>query len=419
MDDINSIVTDICTKAKSAWPAISVLSTESKNEVLYKMASLLEEEQDIIKQENQKDLSAGEKVGLSSAMLDRLTLNSKRINSMIKGLKEVAELSDPIGSSYDSRTRPNGLEISKMRVPIGVILMIYESRPNVTVDSAALCLKSGNCIILRGGKEAINSNRILAALFQRALRECELPEQAIQLVETTDRAAIDELLKQSGSIDLVIPRGGEGLIRAVAEKSKIPVIKHYKGVCHVYIDKQADLKKAREIAINAKVHRPGVCNAMETLLINRNMPELFISELLDAFHNLNVEIRGCPEICKIDNKAKLATEEDWYAEYLDMILAVKKVESMDQAIEHIAKYGSFHTEAIITENKDKAEEFIRRVDSSSVMVNASTRFSDGGEYGLGAEIGISTDKLHARGPMALEELTTYKWVVRGNGQTRN
>jgi glutamate-5-semialdehyde dehydrogenase len=418
MKDIAVYIDTVCRNARNACPLISSRSREAKDSALLAMATLVAEEKDLIQKENQKDLALGKKAGLTTAMLDRLTLSDIRIQTMIQSLKEVTALPDPVGRRYDERTRPNGLAVCRMRVPIGVILMIYESRPNVTVDSAALCLKSGNCVILRGGKEAINSNKILAELFQRALKKAGLPEYAIQLIETIDRFALDLLLKRDDALDLVMPRGGEELIRKVVQASTVPVIKHYKGVCHVYIHHEADFAMAKSIALNAKVQRPGVCNAMETLLIDRKVPESFIKELLDEFHRQQVTIRGCETVCFLDSKAEPATEEDWYAEYLDLILAVRVVDGLDDAVGHIAKYSSSHTESIVTKNRQVAEEFIKRVDSSSVMWNASTRFSDGGEYGLGAEIGISTDKLHARGPMGLEELTTYKWVVVGNGQVR-
>lgn len=416
--NIPEIVNKLCEKAAASFPIISIQSDESKNKALLRMAEILGTERETIQIENEKDLSAGKENGLSEAMLDRLTLSDKRIDGMITGLRDIVNLKDPVGTVYDKRTRPNGLEISRMRVPIGVIFMIYESRPNVTVDSAALCLKAGNAVILRGGKEAVHSNRILAGLFRQTLKDNHLPEDAVQLVETTDRSAVSELLKRDDTLHLVIPRGGESLIRAVVEQSTVPVIKHYKGVCHLYIDKEADLKMAKEIALNAKIQRPGVCNAMETLLIDKDLPDSFITELLEAFISHDVELHGCEETCKFDNRVKPAAKEDWGAEYLNLTLAVRIVDGLDAVVRHIAKYGSGHTESIITRNRETGEEFLKRVDSSSVMINASTRFSDGGEYGLGAEIGISTDKLHARGPMGLEELTTYKWVVRGNGQIR-
>jgi len=418
MEKIKSYVNDLCKNASEALPLVAIKNEEAKNKTLSVMARKLQDEKSQIKTENQKDLEQAKKDGLSNAMVDRLTLTDKTIESMIQGLKDVSKLPDPVGKEYNSHKRPNGLEICKRRVPIGVILMIFESRPNVTVDSAALCLKSGNCVILRGGKEAIHSNMFLAVLFQNALRESGLAENAIQMVNSADRNILDELLIRNDDIHLVIPRGGEGLIRRVAENSRIPTIKHYKGVCHVFIDHEADLDKAKEIALNAKIQRPGVCNAMETLLVDKKLSKEFISDLLNQFHQNDVKIRADESICKLDNKAEKADEKDWYKEYLELTLSVRMVENMKQAIDHIAKYGSAHTESIITENKQKADEFLKKVDSSSVMVNASTRFADGAEYGLGAEIGISTDKLHARGPMGLEELTTYKWVVRGNGQIR-
>ncbi len=418
MNNIPVYVDKVCENAKKSSSLLATVKPNLVDIALLKMASLLDELREDVKKENKKDLVDAKNNGLSDAMIDRLTLDDKRIDSMIVGLKEVVSLKSPIGEKYDNTVRPNGLDICKMSVPIGVILIIFESRPNVTVDSAALCLKAGNGVILRGGKEALNSNKILATIFQKALSDSNLPEYAVQMIETKDRSVIDLLLKKNDSIDLVIPRGGESLIRAVTQKSSIPTIKHYKGVCHVFIEKDADLKKGKDIAINAKVQRPGVCNAMETLLLDEKLPNEFIKNLIDDFKKQGVVIKGCSKVCEISDYAVLAHEDDWYAEYLNLTLAVKIVSGLDEAVSHISKYGSLHTESIITENKDIANEFILRVDSASVMVNASTRFSDGGEYGLGAEIGISTDKIHARGPMGIKELTTYKWIVIGNGQIR-
>jgi glutamate-5-semialdehyde dehydrogenase len=347
-------------------------------------------------------------------MLDRLTLTDKRISEMAKGVCEVAALPDPVGTTISEWTRPNGIRIRKVRVPIGVILIIYESRPNVTADAACLCFKTGNAVILRGGSEAIHSNLAIAV----AMNVPGLPPNSITVVPTTDRAAIDELLELDDLINLCIPRGGEGLIRAVAEKSRIPVIKHYKGVCHVYVDREADFDMAEKIVINAKCQRPGVCNAIETLLIDEKIADKFLPRIAKALTENKVELRGDDRTRQLVSNAKPATEDDWYAEYLDLILAVRVVQGVDAAIDHITKYGSAHSDAIVTGNKTTAEKFLREVDSSSVFWNASTRLADGGQYGFGAEIGISTDKIHARGPMGLEELTSYKFVVVGDGQVR-
>jgi glutamate-5-semialdehyde dehydrogenase len=378
------------------------------------MADGIEKSAAAIKSANAKDLDSGKKSGLSSAMLDRLTLTDKRISEMAKGVREVAALPDPVGTTISEWTRPNGIRIRKVRVPIGVILIIYESRPNVTADAACLCFKTGNAVILRGGSEAIHSNLAIA----EAMNVPGLPPNSITVVPTTDRAAIDELLELDDLINLCIPRGGEGLIRAVAEKSRIPVIKHYKGVCHVYVDREADFDMAEKIVINAKCQRPGVCNAIETLLIDEKIADKFLPRIAKALTENKVELRGDDRTRQLVSNAKPATEDDWYAEYLDLILAVRVVQGVDAAIDHITKYGSAHSDAIVTGNKTTAEKFLREVDSSSVFWNASTRLADGGQYGFGAEIGISTDKIHARGPMGLEELTSYKFVVVGDGQVR-
>jgi glutamate-5-semialdehyde dehydrogenase len=357
-------------------------------------------------------------MGLSGPMIERLTLKDETLQSMADGLNDVALLEDPVGRLSHTWTRPNGLQVSRMRIPLGVIGIIYESRPNVTVDAAGLCLKAGNAVILRGGSEAFNSNQALAAIISRALQESGLPERAVQVIPVRERSAVNALLKQEEFIDLIIPRGGEGLIRFVVENSKIPVLKHYKGVCHVYIDADADLNMAQEICFNAKVQRPGVCNAMETLLVHQSVAEKFLPDMAERFSAASVELRGCPVTCRILPGTNRAEDTDWPEEYLDLILAVKVVEDMDQAISHIANYGSDHTEAIVTRDDDRARRFVREVDSSVVLVNASTRFNDGGQLGLGAEIGISTSKLHAFGPMGVEELTTTKFVVFGDGQVR-
>ncbi|MGD9334796.1 MAG: glutamate-5-semialdehyde dehydrogenase, partial [Desulfobacterales bacterium] len=371
-----------------------------------------------IQEENQKDLALAKEMGLSDAMMDRLTVTDATVTSMAKGLREVSRLNDPVGSTSKSWLRPNGLEVSRMRIPLGVIGIIYESRPNVTIDAAGLCLKAGNAVILRGGSEALHSNRALAGIIGRALAEAGLPAKAVQVIPIRDREAVKTLLNQEEFIDLIIPRGGEGLIRFVVENSTIPVLKHYKGVCHVYIDDGADLEMAQNICFNAKVQRPGVCNSMETMLVHRSISREFLPQMAKRFVKAGVEIRGCPETCGIFPDARKAEPADWPEEYLDLVLAVKIVEDMDQAISHITRYGSNHTEAIVTRDYNRARRFLHDVDSSVVLVNASTRFNDGGELGLGAEIGISTSKLHAFGPMGVEELTTTKFVVFGDGQIR-
>jgi glutamate-5-semialdehyde dehydrogenase len=371
--------------------------------------------------ENALDLAQGQKDGLSSAMLDRLTLEPSRIAGMAKGLREIAGQPDPVGLELSRQLRPNGLDIRKVSVPLGVVFFIYESRPNVTTDAAGLCLRSGNAILLRGGKEAIHSNRILGKIISEALASQGLPANAVQLVQETDRALVGELLQRSSEIDLVIPRGGEGLIRAVSEQSKIPVLKHYKGVCHVYVHPTTDPDQAVEIVHNSKVQRPGVCNAAETLLLDKALDVVVARRILDRLAASGVELRGdAATIAKHAGLAwKKATDSDWDEEYMDLILAVAQVDGVEEAVEHIAAHGSGHTEAILARNESAAEAFVSGCDSSSVMVNASTRFADGGEYGLGAEIGISTDKLHARGPMGASDLCTYRWIVRGNGQVRS
>ena len=416
-----SLETTIQNMAKAAGDAtreIGKCSTGIKNAVLLNIAAGLQDQAGFIKQENEKDLARAKEMGLSAAMIDRLTVTDATIQSMADGLKEVVQLSDPVGSFSDSRLRPNGLQVSRMRIPLGVIGIIYESRPNVTIDAAGLCLKAGNAVILRGGSEAFNSNRALAAIISGALKKAGLPAEAVQVIPVRDRVAVNALLAQEAYIDLIIPRGGEGLIRFVVENSKIPVLKHYKGVCHVYVDSGADHEMAERICLNAKVQRPGVCNAMETLLVHQTEASAFLPKMADLFLKAGVEIRGCPETRSILPHAVAAEEADWPEEYLDLVLAVKVVEGIDQAIAHIASYSSDHTEAIVTRDYDRARRFVREVDSSVVLVNASTRFNDGGQLGLGAEIGISTSKLHAFGPMGLEELTTTKFVVFGDGQIR-
>ncbi|MBI5844357.1 MAG: glutamate-5-semialdehyde dehydrogenase [Deltaproteobacteria bacterium] len=390
-----------------------------KNAVLGSIAKKLKAQADKIKAENAKDVAEARERGLSSAMIDRLTVTDKVIAGMIQGLSEVAALADPIGSLTETVVRPNGLEVARMRIPLGVVCMIYESRPNVTVDSAGLCLKAGNAVILRGGSEAIRSNRILGDIIREALSENGLPENCVQVVPVTDREAVKILLACEEEIDLVIPRGGEGLIRFVCEHSRIPVLKHYKGVCHVYVDSGCDLAMAEKIVMNAKVQRPGVCNALETLLVHKDEAEQFLALAGKSLKGAGVEIRGCPKTCAVLPWAKAAAETDYGFEFLDLILAVKVVANMDEALDHIARYGSQHSEAIVTTSLERAKRFVREADASMVAVNASTRFNDGGQLGLGAEIGISTSKLHAFGPMGVDELTAKKFVVMGSGQVRS
>ncbi len=415
---IESTINEMAKKARSASYEIARASSEKKNEALGNIADTIESNAAYIIEENEKDLVKAREAGLSDAMIDRLTIKDATIRSMAGGLREVAQLNDPVGSMGETRQLPNELNVSRMRIPLGVIGIIYESRPNVTIDAAALCLKSGNAVILRGGSEAHHSNRVLAEMISQALKKAGLPEDAAQVIPMQDRSAVNFLLEQEEYIDLIIPRGGEGLIRFVVENSRIPVLKHYKGVCHVYVDEGAEQDMARKICFNAKVQRPGVCNSMETMLVHKAEAGEFLPIMAKDFENANVELRGCPETCSILSGIGQASEEDWHAEYLDLILAVKVVETMDHAKEHIAKYSSSHTEAIVTSDYGRARSFVRDVDSSVVLVNASTRFNDGGQLGLGAEIGISTSKLHAFGPMGLEELTTTKFVVFGDGQIR-
>jgi glutamate-5-semialdehyde dehydrogenase len=417
-------MTDLAKRAKDASRALARLTTSEKNDCLLAMADALERQGPAIKDANQKDMTAGAAAGLSSAMLDRLRLDEKRISSMARGLREVAALPDPVGRILDDRTRPNGLRLQKIATPIGVIVIIYESRPNVTADAAGLCFKSGNATILRGGKEAIHSNRAIAEIMVAAAKQrlAAFPAHAIQVVQTTDRDAIKELLSLTQYVDLCMPRGGEGLIRAVAECSKVPVIKHYKGVCHVYVDADADFAMAGEIVLNAKCQRPGVCNAMETLLVDRAAAPAFLPAIAARLAERKVELRADDSARAILGSSipnlKPATEDDWYTEYLDLILSVRVVNGVDEAIDHINHYGSAHSDSIVTRNEAHAKQFLHEVDSATVYWNASTRFTDGGEFGMGAEIGISTDKIGGRGPLGLEELTSYKWVGIGNGQVR-
>jgi len=413
-------VKELAERAKKISYSLATIPTEVKDRTLLRAAELINEKRELIARENEKDLKAGEEKGLSKAMLDRLLLNEKRIAGMVQVLRDVASLPDPVGEIVKMWKRPpNGLKIGKMRVPLGVIAIIYESRPNVTIEAGALCIKSSNAVILKGGSEAINTNRILTQILREAAQSEGFPSEAIQFIDTTDREAVKELLSLEGFVDVVIPRGGEGLIRFVVENARMPVIKHYKGVCHVFVDEFADLEKAWNICFNAKVQRPGVCNAMETMLVHSKIADAFMPTMIELFKKARVELRGDERARSYaPDYVKPATEEDWYAEYLDLILAVRVVDSLEEAIEHINTYGSHHSDAIVTENYTNAMEFLNRVDSAAVYVNASTRFTDGNVFGLGAEMGISTDKIHVRGPMGLEDLTIPKYVIFGNGQIR-
>ncbi len=404
--------------AKQASRHLARLSSRKKNSILEAMAEALEAHRAAIQEANAKDLAAGKEAGLATAMLDRLELNDARIDDMIKGLHDVAVLKDPVGDEITAWNRPNGLHIRKVRAPIGVIGIIFESRPNVTCDAAALCFKTSNAVILRGGKEAIHSNLAIAKALQEGGEKKGLPTNAIQLVPTTDREAVRELCRMTDYLDLIIPRGGESLINAVIEMALVPVIKHYKGICHTYIDASANLKMAWAIAENAKCQRPGVCNAMETLLVHKDIATEYLPKMGEIFNAQNVTLLGDSVCCQQIPSAKPASEEDWYEEYLDLTLSIRVVDHIEEAIDHINHYGSGHSDAIVTQDDHSQNQFLAEVDSSSVYVNASTRFTDGAEFGMGAEIGISTDKLHARGPMGLEELTTYKFVIEGTGQIR-
>ncbi len=415
---VKRMIEKMAKDAKIAARVLRKAQREEKDAALKLMASKLGERKENIQKENEKDLRLAREKGLSSAMIDRLTLNDETIEAMAEGLREVVALPDPVGEVTGMWKRPNGLVVGRVRIPLGVIGFIYESRPNVTVDAAGLCLKSGNAVILKGGSEAIHSNLVLADILREALEEVGLPEKAIQVVPTTEREAVGILLSLEDDVDVIIPRGGEGLIRFVTEHSRIPVLKHYKGVCHIYVDEFADLETALEICFNAKVQRPGVCNAMETMLVHERIADDFLPPIAKRLQDAGVEIRGCPKTLALVPGTKAVVESDWPAEFLDLILSVKVVASMDEALDHIEKYGSNHTEAIITKDYKRSQRFLAEVDSSVVLVNASTRFNDGFQLGLGAEIGINTSKLHAFGPMGLEELTTTKFVVYGDGQVR-
>ncbi|MDN5433941.1 MAG: glutamate-5-semialdehyde dehydrogenase [Acinetobacter sp.] len=419
-DSIEQYMQTVGKQARQAASVLAGATTLAKNNALSAIYTALENSQPQILAANQIDMSKGRNNQLDSALLDRLELNPTRFKGMLQGLKDVISLVDPIGEITDLAFRPTGIQIGKMRVPLGVVGMIYESRPNVTLEAASLALKSGNAIILRGGSEALNSNQAIAEAIQHGLKAAGLPETCVQVINTTDRAAVGQLITMSEYVDVIVPRGGKGLIERITNEATIPVIKHLDGNCHVFVEAQADLHKALPIALNSKTHRYGVCNAMETLLVDEKIAEEFLPRIAELYAEKNVELRGCINVQKIlGNAVKPASEEDWYEEYLGPILAVKIVTGIEEAIQHINKYGSHHTDAIITENFSLARQFLTRVDSSSVMVNASTRFADGFEYGLGAEIGISTDKIHARGPVGLEGLTSQKWIVLGDGQIRH
>jgi len=416
--DLKAYVRECALRAREAATRMAVLGPGTRERALLAMATAIGDCAGQIREANAKDVDAGRAAGLPTAMIDRLTLTNTRIKGMRRAVAEIAAQPDLVGEIEHLVRRPSGIEVGKMRVPIGVIGIIYEARPNVTADAAALCVKTGNACILRGGREAINSNVILARVLAEAATSAGLPGHAIQLIEVIDRETVIHLAQAEGLVDLIVARGGESLIRAVVEAARVPVMKHYKGVCHTYVDASADLAMAEAVCLNAKVQRPGVCNAMETLLVHRDVADQFLPPMFEKYRAAGVELRGCERVRAIDPTVKPATEDDWYAEYLDLILAVRIVDAIGEAIEHIRKYGSAHTDAIVTKDVTAARRFVREVDSSSVMVNASTRLSDGGEYGLGAEIGISTDKLHARGPVGAAELTTYKWVVYGEGTIR-
>lgn len=404
--------------AKKAARKLGSLSSQVKNNALLAMAEALEQQGDKIAAANNLDLEAGREKGLSKTLLDRLMLNQSRISEMASGLRELAGLNDPVGEVLSMWTRPNGLQVGKVRVPLGVVGMIYEARPNVTVDAAGLCLKTGNAVILRGGKEAINSNKIITEIISKAAVESGVPENSIQLIETTDREAVNIMLKLNKYLDVLIPRGGAGLIQTVVENATVPVIETGTGNCHVYVDQDADLEMAKSITVNAKCQRPGVCNAAETLLVHRAVAKQFLPEVCLLLTNQGVELRGCGETMELVPGIKPATDEDYATEFLDLIMSIKVVGDMEEAIDHIHRFGTSHSEAIITENYTKAREFMRLVDAAAVYVNASTRFTDGFQFGFGAEIGISTQKLHARGPMGLAELTSTKFIIFGNGQIR-
>ncbi len=417
-NDIKAYMRDVGQRARIAARVLAVASTAAKDAALAAIAVEIERGRDALMAANKKDLDAGKNAGLDAAVLDRLELNAARIQAMAEGLRQIAALADPVGEITDLKYRPSGIQVGRMRVPLGVIGIIYESRPNVTADAAGLCIKSGNAGILRGGSEALHSNRAIGVCLQAGLKSAGLPADAVQVIATADRAAVGELITMKEYVDVIVPRGGKSLIERISAEATIPVIKHLHGVCHVYIDDKADLDKAVKVAFNAKCQRYGTCNTMETLLVARAIADKALPVLGKMYREQQVELRGCEATRRILAGIKAATEDDWYTEYLAPILSIRVVENVDQAIEHIAQYGSAHTDSIVTEDITRARRFLREVDSSSVMVNASTRLADGFEYGLGAEIGISTDKLHARGPVGLEGLTSVKFVVLGDGHVR-
>lgn len=418
-DDIHQYMQQLGQQARQAARALSAATTADKNNALNAIADDLDSSRDVLMAENRKDLTAGKAKGLDAALLDRLELTAGRIDGMIEGLRQIAALADPIGEVFDMNYRPSGIQVGRMRVPLGVVGIIYESRPNVTADAAALCLKSGNAAVLRGGSEAYHSNQAIAVCIARGLESVGLPAACVQVVAVVDRAAVGQMITMPAYIDVIIPRGGKGLIERISQDARVPVIKHLDGICHVYVDDEADPQKAFDVALNAKTHRYGVCNAMETLLVSDTVAADFLPGLARAYAEKGVELRGCDKTCDILGSACVAaTAEDWDTEYLAPVLSIRVVDGLQQAVDHIAVHGSGHTESIVTENFTKARQFMRDVDSSSVMVNASTRFADGFEYGLGAEIGISTDKFHARGPVGLEGLTSVKYVVFGDGTVR-
>ncbi|MGD8589019.1 MAG: glutamate-5-semialdehyde dehydrogenase [Chromatiales bacterium] len=416
--DIANYMTELGQQARAASRRLAAATTAEKNTALQAIATDLEENRAALMAANRQDLEAGAAKGLAAALLDRLELTEARIDAMIEGLQQIATLPDPIGQIFDMNYRPSGIQVGRMRVPLGVVGIIYESRPNVTADAAALCLKSGNATVLRGGSEAFHSNQAIAACIHRGLEQAGLPAQAVQVVATTDRTAVGSMISMPEYIDVIIPRGGKGLIARISNDARVPVIKHLDGICHVYIDAEADLEKALQVAFNAKTQRYGTCNTMETLLVSEEIAEAVLPELARMYREMEVELRGCDTTRRLVPDCLVATAEDWDTEYLAPILAIKVVKDLDEAIEHINSHGSQHTDSIITENYTRARRFLNEVDSSSVMVNASTRFADGFEYGLGAEIGISTDKFHARGPVGLEGLSSVKFIVLGDGHIR-
>lgn len=419
MTDVAEQVVALCRNARQAARALATAAPDAKNAALRAAAARLRARTDELVAANADDVAAARRDGLSGALVDRLTLTAPRIEAMATGLDEIAALPDPVGETISRWRRPNGLDIAQVRIPIGVVGIIYESRPNVTADAAGLCLKSGNAVILKGGSEAFATNRAIAACVAEGVAGAGLPAAAVQLIPTTDRAAVAALLRQREWVDVIVPRGGPSLIEAITTQSSIPVIQHYAGICHVYVDEHADLAMAEAIAVNAKVQRPGVCNAMETLLVHRDVAARFLPQVAAPLRAAGVELRGCPRTRAILPDAAVATEEDWRTEYLDLILSIRVVDSLADAMAHIATYGTGHSDAIVTDSVSRAQAFTAAVDSAAVYVNASTRFTDGFEFGFGAEVGISTNRLHARGPMGLRELTTYKYVIQGNGQIRS